>query len=335
MNIPTLRSFTIILPILSTLLISSCTSAQTAHATTHEEGFKQWSKTFIEEAKHQGIGSSTLDAFEQELAFVPRAIELDRKQPDSTKTFNQYLDLVIPASRVNKARQKYLENKDLLNEIGEHYGVQPRFIVALWGIESDFGQNTGGFSILNTTATLAYEGRRAEFFKSELLNALKIIDQGHTSIDNMKGSWAGAMGQTQFMPSSFLELAVDYNKDGKKDIWTTKEDVFASIANYLSKRKWNPELTWGRQVTLPEGFSDQLIGKEIEKSLQTWNNLGIRKVDGSELPNHADLTASLIRPDQSSGKYYLIYDNYRTILNWNRSLYFATAVGLLSDTITN
>lgn len=310
-------------------------SGTPARAEYSEESFHNWLVSFSEEARQNGISEQTIYNFMQRAEFLPRAIELDRKQPDKTISFNKYLKLTIPQQRIKKANEKFKENEAVLRRIGKKYGVQPRFIVALWGKESDFGRNMGGFDVPNSLATLAYEGRRAEFFRKELLNALKIIDAGHVSFDQMKGSWAGAMGQTQFMPSSFLELAVDENGDGKRDIWGTKEDAFASIANYLSKRGWNDEQTWGRKVKLPQKFNSALIGKDIEKTLKEWQNLGVRKADGGNLPAKSNLKASLIRPEGNRNETYLIYDNYRVILNWNRSLYFATAIGILSDNIAD
>lgn len=303
--------------------------------TYDKDHYRGWLVEFAEEAKQKGISDETLYKFLERAEFVPRVIELDRRQPYKTKTFEEYLTTVTPEFRRIQAKKKLRENKDILEKISKKYNVQPRFIVTLWAIESDFGRNTGGFDIVNSLATLAYEGRRAEFFKKELLNALQIIDEDHIKFEDMKGSWAGAMGQTQFMPSSFLELAVDYDKDGKRDIWGTREDVFASIANYLSKRGWDDKTTWGREVTLPKRFDKNLIGKDTEKTLEQWQKLGVRKHNGGNLPNRSDLTASLIKPEDDKDRTFLVYSNYKTVLKWNRSLYFATAVGLLSDGIIN
>jgi membrane-bound lytic murein transglycosylase B len=295
--------------------------------------FKEWTKQFSSYALSQGIQKSTIDNFNTHVQFLPRVIELDRKQPDSTKTFDEYLKLVIPESRFKNAKLNYAKHQQLLHSIGGKYGVQPKFIVALWAVESDFGRNMGGFNIISSLATLAYEGRRADFFKAELINALKMVDQDHFTIQDMKGSWAGAMGQTQFMPSSFLELAVDHNGDNKRDIWQTQEDVFASIANYLSKRGWDGNQTWGREIQLPTQFNEALIGKDIEKSISEWSRLGVKQINGETLPQQTGLKASIIRPGKNTHKVYLIYPNYKILLKWNRSLYFATSVGILSDQI--
>ena len=220
----------------------------------------------------------------------------------------------------------------MLNRIGAQYGVQPRFIVALWGIETDFGRNTGGFGVITALATLAHDGRRSEYFRGELLNALKIIDAGHIAAGDMKGSWAGAMGQSQFMPSSFLSYAVDQNGDGRRDIWTTQEDVFASIANYLASVGWKDDQTWGRAVRLPQSFNQSLVGLETVKPIGAWQSIGVRRPNGTDLPTR-QLSASIIQPDGAGTRAYMVYDNFRTTLKWNRSTYFALAVGRLSDSM--
>lgn len=320
------------------LALGAMSATGLAHASlpsSDNPEFQQWLAEFRQEASNQGISDGTLEKSLSSAELLPRVIELDRNQPYKTRTFEEYVDLVVPRSRINLAKKKYQEHKALLDEVGKKYGVQPRFIVALWALESNFGQNMGGFNIIDSLVTLSFDGRRSAFFRKELLNALKIIDQGHVGSQTMKGSWAGALGQTQFMPSSFLELAVDYNGDGKRDIWGTQGDVFGSIANYLSKRGWNDELTWGREVQLPAGFDTSLISSKKSKTLGHWQSLGVRKIGGGNLPNAADLQASLIRPEDDKTKTYLVYSNYKTILKWNRSLYFATAVGILSDAIAN
>ena len=221
----------------------------------------------------------------------------------------------------------------MLERIAAKYGVQARFIVALWGTETNYGGYTGNFSVPRSLATLAYDGRRAEFFRKELLNALKIIDAGHITLADMDGSWAGAMGQCQFMPTSFLKYAVDYDGDGKKDIWGTRADIFASIANYLSSVGWDPETTWGREVQVPPGFDRKYADYDLKYTIQQWQDAGVRSLGGGDLPlKRGDLQASLVFPG-GGDRVVMLYDNYRTILDWNKSSYFATAVGTLSDRI--
>ena len=297
------------------------------------EDFQIWLGKLRVEAEGKGISQSVLDEALAGIQPIPRVIELDRRQPEFTLTFTQYRDRVVPQSRIKKGRVKYQENRDLLEEIGGKIGVQPRFIVALWGIETDFGRVTGGFKVIPALATLAHDGRRSAFFRKELLNALQILHEGHIAPKEMMGSWAGAMGQSQFMPSSFLAHAVDYDGDGRRDIWTTRPDVFASAANYLAKSGWRADQTWGREVKLPRDFDFALADLKVRKPIGGWQALGVRQPDGGDLPTR-QLSASIVLPEK--GKMtpaYLVYSNYRTTLRWNRSTYFALAVGLLSDGI--
>ena len=297
-----------------------------------DQGFDLWLKELKDEARAQGISNSVLEQAFQDIQPLPRVLELDRKQPESTLSFLQYKKHVISPLRIQRGREMMRQHHDLLEKIGERYGVQPRFIVALWGIETSYGENTGDFNVIGALTTLAYDGRRSQFFRGELLNALHILQEGHTSPSQMKGSWAGAMGQSQFMPSSFLQLAVDYDGDGRKDIWTTYADVFASAANYLSQSGWRPGEIWGRRATLPEGFDASHTGLTIQKPLQTWQNIGVRRGDGSDLPT-ASMMGAIILPNDTLSPAYLVYDNFRVLLKWNRSTYFATSVGLLADAI--
>ena len=295
-----------------------------------EAGFRDWLKQVQVDAVAKGLAPSTVTTALGEVQFVPRAIELDRKQPEGTSTFAQYVSRVLPQSRVDRGRQYLIQYRELLADIEETYGVPAEVIVALWGMESSYGTNTGGFAVVDVLATLAYEGRRAEFFRGELLNALQILDEEHITLESMTGSWAGAMGQCQFMPSSFLRFAVDANGDGKRDIWSTRADVFASAANYLSQSGWKRGHTWGREVRVPKTVDATLVGLSVQKPLSEWAQLGVVRSNGQPLPT-VDIAASLVMPDGLGGRAFLVYDNYRVIMKWNRSTYFATAVGLLSD----
>ena len=299
-------------------------------ADAQEEDFAAWVAAFHQDALAEGISSETLDAVLPGLTFRARVVELDRRQPEGTLTYAEYLSRVLPPARVNRGKRLLRKHRALLTEIGDAYGVQPRFIVALWGIESDFGRVTGGFPVLDSLATLAFDGRRGEFFRGQLLEALRIVDDGHIQPDKMLGSWAGAMGQSQFMPSSFQRFAVDHDGDGRRDIWGTLPDVFASAANYLAEAGWKQDQTWGRQVRLPEGFDLDLKGLEVKKSLGEWQAVGVRRSNGDDLPTR-QLTASLILPSGPGGPAFLTYPNYRVLLKWNRSHYFATTVGQFAD----
>ena len=297
-----------------------------------QASYNQWVSQFKSKAKSQGVSDTTLNRAFAGSKFLPRVIELDRKQPESKITFATYEKRIVSKQRINQGRHELKKHRALLHEIGAHYGVQPQYIVALWGIETNFGSNTGGFDVVDSLATLAFEGRRSKFFGDELMNALKIIDAGHITAADMIGSWAGAMGQSQFMPSSFLAHAQDYNKDGKKDIWDTKADVFASAANYLARSGWKGDEKWGRQVSVPASFSKSMVDRKNKKPLSQWASMGVKLPHGGALPV-ANIKAGLVAPDGISGPKYMTYGNYDVIMKWNRSTYFATSVGLLADAI--
>ena len=296
-----------------------------------DDAFAAWLAQLRQDARDSGISETTISTALRTVELREKVVKADRNQPEFKMTYPIYLKKVVTAGRVNKGKALWAEHQELLEEIGAYYGVQPRFIVALWGIESSFGRYTGGFSVINALATMAYDGRRAKFFRKELLEALRIIDEGHISADAMKGSWAGAMGQCQFMPSSFRAYAVDWDKDGKTDIWGTKADVFASIANYLKQAKWRDDLTWGRQVSLPDGFDGaQLAADKIVKTMDEWRALGVKNLDGTPLPER-NITSRLVLPDGDEELAFIVYRNFEATLRWNRSNYFALAVGALSD----
>ncbi|MAZ03219.1 MAG: lytic transglycosylase [Sneathiella sp.] len=297
-----------------------------------KEPFDQWLAKLKTEAREGGISQTTLDSAFANVQLIEKVVKLDRKQPEVVQTFQEYMAQRLPQSLIDSGKAMLKENRTILEKVGQEFGVQPRFIVALWGVETRYGKYTGGFSVIDALTTLAYDNRRAEYFRKELLLALKILDDNHIELADMKGSWAGAMGQSQFMPSSFVNFAIDYDEDGRRDIWTTKADVFASAANYLSRSGWKDDQTWGREVTLPKGFDLSLIDLKIAKPMAEWEALGVRKADGSALPSR-QLVGSLVQPKGGNGQTFLVYDNYRTILKWNRSTYFAMSVGHLADLI--
>jgi membrane-bound lytic murein transglycosylase B len=251
-------------------------------------------------------------------------------------TFDEYLGKIASETRARIAAKKLIEHDEILTKVSQKYGVQKRYIVTFWGVETNFGQYLGSFNVPHSLATLAHDGRRSAYFRKELLNALKILEEGHIAPDKMRGSWAGAMGQSQFMPSSFLSYAVDWNGDGKRDIWGTKADVFASTAYYLSKAGWRSDITWGRGVALPADL--MLNGKEpkvladtkTRLKLSEWSRAGVTNTDGKPLPTR-DLTARLVLPAGLEGPAFLVYSNFDSILDWNRSNYYALAIGHLSD----
>ncbi len=295
-----------------------------------DSDFATWLDGVHRDAIAAGIRPQSVDRALEGVHPIPRVLELDQRQPETTLTFEQYIERVVNAQRIAAGRQRLIENRALLNEVAARYKVQPRFIVALWAIETDFGEKTGNFPVISALATLAYDGRRSAFFRRELIAAIKIVDQGFVRPEEMIGSWAGAMGQSQFMPSSYLQYAVSFRGDGRRDIWHRREDVFASIANYLAQLGWRGDETWGRRVQVPPGFDPSLAGLAIRKPLGEWQHLGVRRLDGGKLPA-VELQASVLLPSGAGGPALLVYDNFRTTLRWNNSSYFAAAVGYLAD----
>ena len=323
--------------LLSVLFISSPVYAAHGEKDDYDEHrvdptFAGWLSALKKEARVKGISQETLDTALKGVKPIPRVIELDRSQPEFKWTFEKYYKKVVDARRIKRGRKRYKDNQALLSKIEEKYGVQSRFVVALWGIETDFGRITGGFSVIDALVTLAFDGRRAAYFRRELLNALTIIDQGHVTKKAMTGSWAGAMGQTQFMPSTFLSYAVDYTGDGKKDVWKARPDALASGANYLSQAGWKSNQTWGREVQVPKDMDKSLFDIEKNKPLAEWRKLGVTGMDGKPVPD-TQMDAALINLDGENGRYFLVYNNFHVIMKWNKSTSFATSVGLLSDEI--
>ncbi|MEM7222360.1 MAG: lytic murein transglycosylase [Pseudomonadota bacterium] len=292
--------------------------------------FDQWLKELRLEARAAGVSEATLDAALLGIAPLERVIELDRRQPEFTQTFWGYLDKRVTPQRIERGRALMLEHGALLDQIRERYNVQPRFLVAFWALESNFGDYTGKIPVIASLVTLAYDQRRSAFFRAQLLDALRILEARHINNEQMKGSWAGAMGQLQFMPSTFVAYAKDGDQDGRIDLWVSLPDVFASAANYLSKIGWRGDQTWGREVRLPEGFDFNMATLAIWKPIGEWQNLGVRRADGRDLPN-ADIEGSIIVPAGHGGPAFLVYDNFRATLVWNRSINYALSVGYLAD----
>lgn len=307
-------------------------------AMASDQPFDEWLIELRAEARGVGISEETLDAALNDIQPLPRVIELDRSQPEFTLTFNEYLGKFVSEWRRKTAARMLVEHADILERVAKKYGVQKRYIVTFWGMETSFGKYLGSFNIPQSLATLAHDGRRSAYFRKELLNALRIIEDGHIKAADMKGSWAGAMGQSQFMPSSFLNFAEDWDDDGRRDIWGTTEDVFASTANYLVKAGWRDDITWGREVRIPSDLviggkgATKLFETKTRHALPVWQRAGVRSADGSDLPSRP-LSARLVMPEGVGGPAYLVYSNYESILRWNRSNYYALAIGTLSDSL--
>jgi membrane-bound lytic murein transglycosylase B len=295
------------------------------------DAFRVWLKDFRKEAISIGISQKTLDRALTGLKLNPRIIKLDRKQPEFTQTIWGYLDKRVTQRRIDRAKKLLNQHRGLLEKVRIKFGVQPRFLVSFWGLETNFGDYTGKLSVVRSLATLAFDPRRKGYFRKELITVLRIIDQGDMKAD-VQGSWAGAMGQSQFMPSTFQRYAVDMDGDGRRNLWSSLPDVFGSSANFLSSVGWQKDRTWGREVMLPKGFNVELSGLGFKKHVSDWQRMGVRRANGGDLPP-VDIEASLILPAGHLGPAFLVYTNFRKIMIWNRSISYALAVGYLSDRI--
>jgi len=323
--IKSLQSFTLASCLILGTLLSTSSYAQ------EQQPFADWLADLRNEALAEGISESLLDeALSVIEEPIPRVIELDKSQPEFVQTFSNYMNNRLSQARIERGQALLQEHSELFSRIYREYGVQPHYLVSFWALESNFGDYTGGFSVLNALATLAYDPRRSGFFRNELLTALKILDAGHISVEDMSGSWAGAMGQCQFMPSTFEHYAVDGDNDGRIDIWNSLPDVFASAANFLSESGWRSDERWGREVTLPQEFDFTQSGTANRKTVSEWNALGVMRANGNPLGN-SSIQGSIVLPAGASGPVFLAYNNFRTTMVWNRSTYYAISVGHLAD----
>ncbi len=284
------------------------------------------------DARRAGVSAATLSRALTGIRPNDRVLELDRRQPEFTQTWEQYRDARLSQTRIDAGRRAFADNRATLEAVQARFKVTPRVVVAIWGLETNYGGFTGNFNVVESLATLAWDGRRAAYFRTELIAALKILDAGHVAADRMKGSWAGAMGHPQFMPSNFDRLAVDMDGDGRRDIWDNRADALGSIANYLARAGWREEELWGREVVLPAGFNPEDARRENTKPLREWTRLGVRRPDGTALPA-LDMEAAIILPGGAAGQAFAVYANFNVIRRYNPSNYYALAVGLLSDRV--
>jgi membrane-bound lytic murein transglycosylase B len=294
--------------------------------------FVAWREAFKPEALAAGVSAATFDrAFEGILPNLD-ILAKDEEQPEYTRPIWAYLDTAVSPERIAAGRQQLADNKAALRKAGKPYGVEPQTIVAIWGLESRYGANSGGYSVIEALATMAYGSRRPAVFRQNLIDALLILEHGDITPEDMQGSWAGAMGQTQFMPAAFRQYAVDGDGDGKRDIWRDLPDVFASTANYLGAHGWKPGQPWGMEVRLPAKFDWELAEMDVTKTVAEWRKLGVKRVDGKALPKVAS-PASIIAPAGHRGPAFIVFENFRTILDYNNSISYALGVAHLADVI--
>ncbi len=306
-----------------------------------ELSFNEYLTKVAEDAKARGISEETINLAFDGLEPDPRVIGFDRKQPEFVQTFEQYLTARVTEFRVREGQRLFAEHRELLEAVEAKYDVDAEYIVAFWGLETSYGRYQGKYAIIRSLATLGNDPRRSRFFTSELLHALQVLDEGHVPLDKFVGAWAGAMGQGQFLPSSFLNFAEDFDGDGRKDVWSNEADVFASIANYLSKNGWRENAGWGARVTVPEDLDLAALKPEShdtrcralrhhtrKMSIGEWRELGVNISD-----EPGDQAYALVIPDEGEFTTYLAGGNYRTILSYNCANKYAVSVGLLADQV--
>jgi membrane-bound lytic murein transglycosylase B len=285
------------------------------------------------EARRAGVAPATLSRALGDIRPNQRVIELDRRQAEGGMAWEEYRDrIMVSPTRVANGQRHYAENRSLLRAIEARFRVAPAIIVAIWGVETNFGGNTGGFGVIESLATLAWEGRRASYFRGELLAALRILEAGHIAPERMKGSWAGAMGQPQFMPTNFERLAVDFDGDGRRDIWDNRADALASIAHYFQRNGWREGEPWGREALPPTGFDAARADTETRRPLRDFARMGFRGADGRPLPGD-EIETALVLPSRGAGQVFLGHHNLRVIRRYNSPVNYGLAVGLLADRV--
>ncbi|MFP5383043.1 MAG: lytic murein transglycosylase [Gammaproteobacteria bacterium] len=283
-------------------------------------------------AEKKGISKAVIDSDLANVKFLPKVIELDRQQPEFVDSFANYFSRRLTDARIARGRELYAQHRDMLDGVAKQYGVPAQYLLAFWGLETNYGGFFGNTPVLDSLATLGCDTRRSRYFTDELINALRIIDEGSVTAARMQGSWAGAMGHVQFMPTTFLRYAVDHDGDGRRDLWGSLPDAMASAANFLRSLGWEDEARWGDEVLLPEGFPYEKAGLDEKHPLKKWKKLGVTLADGSALPA-SKTDASLLVPTGHAGPALLVQKNFRVIMRWNRSQAYALAVGHLADRI--
>lgn len=336
-----LITWTVILPLASAVVTGQVRGENSNPPISHaapeliemagtQTGLERWIKDFHARALADGISQTTFDLAFKDVRFNQNVITKDRNQNEFTKTIWDYLDSAASADRIENGRQALQQNRELLARIEASYGVDKEIVTAVWGLESAYGTFRGDYPLIGSLATLAYEGRRSTFFEQELLAALRILQSGDVTAAGMTGSWAGAMGHTQFIPSSYLSFAVDFTGDGRRDIWSDDPaDALASTAAYLAKSGWQFGRPWGVEIKLPPDYDYSVSGDRIKKPISDWQALGVRLIDGGSLPDHG--MASVLLPGGARGAAFLIFSNFQVIEAYNTADAYVIGVGYLAD----
>ena len=302
-----------------------------SHAQTD---FPQCISALTSQAKAQGISQATIDKTLKRAKQREQVVKLDRNQPEFLATFADYYSKRVNDWRITKGREKFAEHREFLQTLTNQYGIPGQYLMSFWGLETNYGGYKGKIPTIDALATLACEPRRKTFFTNELLTMLDIVQNQSLDVATMKGSWAGAMGHTQFMPTTYAQYAIDGDGDGNIDLFNSERDALASAANFLHKLGWEPGYRWGREITLPRDFDYSLADRKIKKPLSFWRQQGVKTVYGHDLPD-IDYTASVIVPSGHNGPIFLAYKNFHIIMRWNASQSYAIAVGKLAEQINN
>jgi membrane-bound lytic murein transglycosylase B len=297
------------------------------------DGFQTFLSGVRAEAQRAGISPGTVNNALGGLQPNQKVLDHYNHQPEFTLSWAQYREMLVTDQRAANGRAALRQNAAVVQAVQDRYGVGTGVTVGIWGLESSFGQKTGDYSVIQALATLAWQTKRGPFFRSELIAALHILDAGDISLGRMTGSYAGAMGQPQFMPTSYLRYAVDFEGNGRRDIWGSTADTLASIANYLARSGWRPGQSWGEQVSVPGSVDPGIAGRDNRRPLSEWVRMGVRRFDGGALPQ-TDQAAALLLPDGAAGEAFLVYPNFTAIRRYNPSDYYAIAVGLIGDAVT-
>lgn len=316
---------------MAAVLLAGTAAGETGDPPREPDSFGQCLQEIEQRAVSEGVSRDTAGQVLADAEFLPRIIELDRRQPEFTTTFADYLGRRVNESRIEQGRDMLREHRELLDRVTDETGVPPAYLVAFWGLETNYGSYFGKMPVPSALATLACDERRGQYFSGELISALKILDEGAIEPERMEGSWAGAMGHVQFMPSVFLKHATDADGDGRRDLWNSIPDAMMSAGRFLQSMGWDPDYRWGREVLLPDDFDYSLAGDD-RRPLSRWNELGVTDVYGQPLADEP-IDAKLVVPAGHRGPAFLAYDNFRVIMGWNRSEYYAIAVGHLADRI--
>ncbi len=310
-------------------ILWACLLASSLHA---QADFPTWLSDLKQEARARGISQATLDSALNGIEITPHIVELDRKQPEFVDSFSTYLARHVTSRLINRGQVLLNEHRALFDEVEQRYGVPREILAAFWGLETHYGSTTGNTPIPSALATLAFDGRRSAFFRAELLDALAIINAGHVTAANMRGSWAGAMGQMQFMPSTYRRYAVDGDRDGRIDLWSSLPDVLHSAGNYLREAGWKAGEPAAFEVRLPTHFDWRYARLYYRRPVAEWQTKGVTRVDGKAFPPQST-TAAIILPEGWRGSAFMVFDNFDVILQWNRSISYALSVVILAEQI--